>query len=107
MGFGLWVLVWIGVGVLTFFLSSSCGGAIVWASGGLWCGLALEGLGFLSHGVCGDAVVWVRGGYVLIGGDGFAVGVVGGGWSQSHIDWFKIFFLLSFVNLGGLVKWMF
>ena len=62
MGFGLWVLVWIGVGVLTFFLSSSCDGAIVWASGGLWCGLALEGLGFLSHGVCGDAMVWVRGG---------------------------------------------
>ena len=107
MGFGLWVLVWIGVGVLTFSLSSSCGGAIVRVSGGLWCGLALEGLGFLSRGVCGDAVVWVRGGYVLIGGDGFAVGVVGGGWSQSHIDWFKFFFLLSSMNLGGLVKWMF
>ena len=31
-------------------------------SGGLWCGLALEGLSFLSRGVCGDAMVWVRGG---------------------------------------------
>ena len=69
MGFGVgfsgggpWVLVWIGVGVLTFSLSWSCGGAIVWVSGSLWCGLALEGLGFLSRGVCGDAVVWVRGG---------------------------------------------
>ena len=40
----------------------SCNGAIVWASGGS----ALKGLGSLS---------W------SCGGDGFAVGVVGGGWS--------------------------
>ena len=57
-------LVWIGIGVLTLSLSLSwsCNGAIVWASGGS----ALKGLGSLS---------W------SCGGDGFAVGVVGGGWS--------------------------
>ena len=47
---------------LSLSLSWSCNGAIVWASGGS----ALKGLGSLS---------W------SCGGDGFAVGVVGGGWS--------------------------
>ena len=52
---------------------------------------ALEGLGFLFYGVCGNAVVWVMGGYVSIGGGGFAVEVVDGGWSQSHKE-VQIFF---------------
>ena len=59
---GSWVLVWIAVEVLTFSLSWSCGGAMVWASGGSWCRSALEDLGFLSCSVCGGAMVWVRGG---------------------------------------------
>ena len=69
-----WVLVWIGVEVLTFSLSWSCGGTMVWVSGGSWCRSVLEGLGFLSRGVYGGAVVWVTGGQVSIGDDGFAMG---------------------------------
>ena len=57
---------------------------------GFWCGPELEGLGYLSRGV----------GYVSIGGGGFSVGVVDGGWSQSHREE-QIFFLAEVCEFGG------
>ena len=69
-------------------------------------GSILKGLGFLFRGVCGGVVVWVRDGQVSIGGGGFFVGVVGGGWSQSHREE-QNFFLAEAYEFGGFLKRMF
>ena len=66
----------------------------------------MKGLGFLSRGVCDGVVVWVRDGWVSIGGGGFSVGVVGGGWSQSHKEE-QNFFLAEAYEFVVFLKRMF
>ena len=79
---------------------------MVWDSGGSWCGLALEGLGFLSHDVCGNVMVWVR----VVRFRSTVVGLLWGWlgeWSQSDIDRSKAFLLAEVYEYGGLIKSMF